>query len=142
MASPPATDRPVPVPTADDRAFWEGGAVGELRIHRCDDCTRWHHPPAPVCRWCRSRSVRPTPVAGMGTVYTFTVNHQRWFTSMPPPYVVAVVELDEQPDLRVTANVEGCPPDAVHIGQRVAVRFTELGDGTWLPAFVPVPVPT
>jgi len=137
VASPPATDRPVPVPSLDDEAFWTGGATGQLLIDRCDACTRWHHPPSPVCPSCHARSITPTPVSGFGTVFTFTVNHQPWFASMPPPYVVAVVELDEQADLRVTATLEGGPVDEVRIGQRVAVDFVQHED-VWLPLFRPV----
>ena len=76
-------------------------------------------------------------VSGRGTVFTFTVNHHPFHPDVPPPYTIAIVELDEQPDLRVVANVVGCDPDAVTIGLPVAVDF-EIQDDHAVPVFRPV----
>jgi uncharacterized OB-fold protein len=74
-------------------------------------------------------------VAGTGVVYACTVNHHPWLPGWDTPYAVAIVALDEQPDVRITTNVVGCDPDAVHIGARVRVRF-EAREDVWLPLFV------
>ena len=50
--------------------------------------------------------------------------------------MIANVALEEDPSVRLTTNVVGCEPDAVHIGQEVAVRFEPHGD-VWLPLFEP-----
>ena len=55
-----------------------------------------------------------------------------------PPYVIAIVELDEQPGLRLTTNIVNCPVEAVHIGMRVRVLFDHRED-VWLPLFEPLP---
>jgi hypothetical protein len=47
--------------------------------------------------------------------------------------VVAIVELDEQPGLRLSTNLVGDVP-ADPIGARVGVEFVE-DDGIWLPLF-------
>jgi uncharacterized OB-fold protein len=67
---------------------------------------------------------------------TATVNHQAWYPGWPETYVVAIVELDEQPGLRLTTNLVG---DVARnpIGTRVHVEFVE-DDGIWLPVFAPV----
>ena len=129
--------RPLPVPTEDERAFWAGGAAGCLLVHRCRACQRWFHPPAPVCPYCFDREVGPEPVSGRATVWAATVNHQPWFPSLPPPYVVAIVELSEQPGLRMLTNVVGCDPARVAPGMAVAVEFEPLADEIWLPVFRP-----
>jgi len=49
------------------------------------------------------------------------------------PYVLAVVQLDEQDDLRLLTNILSCPPAEVTIGMPVEVEFMERGD-----AFIPV----
>jgi uncharacterized OB-fold protein len=77
-------------------------------------------------------------VSGRGEVWAHTVNHQPWFPAMPPPYVVAIVELVEEPGLRLTTNIVGCPPDDVRAGMGVEVGFEDVGGGVWLPLFRPV----
>jgi uncharacterized OB-fold protein len=119
-----------------DEHFWRGGAGGRLLILRCDDCGFWLHPPGPVCRRCFGRRLTPAPVSGRGRVRTFTVNHQPWFPALPPPYVLAIVELVEQPGLQFLTRLVDVEPDAVRAGLAVAVRFEAHGD-VHLPLFAP-----
>ena len=63
---------------------------------------------------------------------------RHWIHGFDPPYAVAIVELDEQPGLRLTTNVVGCEPDQVAIGMRVRVTFEER-DGVHVPLFEPEP---
>ena len=86
-----AVPRPIPRLDPDNRAFWTGGAHGELRIHHCHDCDSWNHPPMPVCRKCLSENVAAEAVPGTGVVDTFTVNHQAWGPGMETPFVIARV---------------------------------------------------
>jgi uncharacterized OB-fold protein len=72
-------------------------------------------------------------VSGHGSVYSFTINCQQWVPDLPR-YVVALVELDEQPGLRLFTNIIGCDPDDVAIGDRVTVDFVAAGE-IWLPLF-------
>jgi uncharacterized OB-fold protein len=129
--------RKLPLITPETAAFWQGGQAGRLMIHHCGHCSRWFHPPAPVCPRCNSLDVAPTAVSGRGRVATFTVNHQAWTPALTQPYVVAIVDLDEQPGLRLLSNVVGMPPEQVHIGVPVQVRFEQHED-VWLPLFEPV----
>jgi uncharacterized OB-fold protein len=125
----------LPAPQVDDdnRAFWTGGRDGELRINRCGDCGFYIHPPTPRCPQCLSERVAPEPVSGRGHVYTFTVNQRAWAPGLDVPYVIAIVELEEQHGLRLMTNIVGCPPDAVTVDMPVQVEFREQGD-----AFAPV----
>ncbi|MDJ0788559.1 MAG: OB-fold domain-containing protein [Myxococcota bacterium] len=115
--------------------FWRGGERGELRFLRCTACRTFVHPPAPVCPECLGRELRAEAVSGRGEVLTFTVNHQPWIPGFDPPYVIAIVALDEQEGLRLTTNVVGCEPEDVSIGARVRVVFEERDD-VWIPLFV------
>ncbi len=76
----------------------------------------------------------PEPSCGRGEVLTFTINRQQWLPALPPPYVIAVVGLDDDPDLRMTTRLVDVEPEHVSIGMRVSVFFEEAGD-VWLPLF-------
>src|SRR3546814_12508826 len=54
--------------------------------------------------------------------------------TMPPPYVIANVALEEDASVRLTTHGVGCEPDDVRLGQEVAVRFEQQGD-VFLPLF-------
>jgi acetyl-CoA acetyltransferase len=79
-----------------------------------------------------------TPVSGQAVIAGFTINRHQWLPHFPPPYVVAVVALDEDPSVRLTTNIVACEPEEVAIGMRVRVVFERQGD-FWLPLFEPVP---
>jgi acetyl-CoA acetyltransferase/uncharacterized OB-fold protein len=132
--------RPLPELTPANERFWTGGADGTLHIDGCGDCGALVHPPVPVCQVCRSRNRVMVPVSGRATVIGFTVNHHSWTPAFEPPYVIANVALEEDPSVRLTTNVVDCDPDAVHVGQRVAVRF-EHHEDVWLPLFAPTGEP-
>jgi len=118
---------PIPTTAGDTAAFWTGGHAGRLLITTCEDCGHRAHPPHPRCRSCFSERVAPAPVSGRATVYSFTINRQAWSAGLEVPYVIAVVELDEQPGLRLLTNIVGCPVEAVAIGDAVEVAFIARG---------------
>jgi len=76
-------------------------------------------------------------VSGKGTVFTFTVNRHAFNPTVPVPYVIAIVELVEQADLRFMTNIVDCDVDTVHIGMPVEVTFEPAGDAAWAPVFRP-----
>ncbi|OZG30479.1 hypothetical protein DFR67_107289 [Williamsia limnetica] len=131
------TGRMLPEVTLESQAFWTGGFEGELRIYRCQDCRGWIHPPVGACWRCRSRNVGPEAASGRARIASFTINHHPWLPAFPPPYVIAVVELDDQPDVRLTTCIVEIDVDAVEIGMAVEVVFEEHDDVA-LPFFRPV----
>lgn len=135
MDDAPAPRIPPPI-TGANRAFWTGGASGQLLIQWCTGCARWVHPPVEACPACGG-ALAPRPVSGDGTVFTFTVNRHPFNPSVPVPYVIAIVELVEQPGLRFTTNLVGCAVDDVHVGMPVEVTFEPAGDEAWAPVFRP-----
>jgi len=93
-----------------------------------------------VCPKCLSRELAPAPVSGRATVHAYTVNHQAWIPGFDPPYVVAIVTIAEQDDVRLTTNIVNCEPADVTIGMPVRVVFEQRED-VWLPLFEPDPDP-
>lgn len=129
--------RMLPEITSINEDFWTGGAQGELRIYRCGGCGRFFHPPSRICHRCRSRDVGPEAVSGYARVAACTVNYHQWFPEFDPPYSVAIVELSDEPDVRLTTNVVGCDPEQVEVGMPVCVEFEDW-DPVWIPVFRPV----
>jgi acetyl-CoA acetyltransferase/uncharacterized OB-fold protein len=134
------TERTLPLLTFDSEFFWTGGADGTLRFRQCQDCGALQHPPGPLCTACRSADIGVTEVAGTGTLVSYTVNHQTWNPAFPPPYVVGLVAIDEDPRVRLTTNIVGCESDDLAMGTRVKVRFEEAGD-LYIPLFEPAGEP-
>ncbi|MGZ5364193.1 MAG: Zn-ribbon domain-containing OB-fold protein [Mycobacterium sp.] len=137
--------RLAPSPTAESMPFWTGGREGQLLINRCHACRRFFHPPGPACWRCRSTDVAPEPVSGRGKVAAYTVNRQPWIPGLEPPYIIAMVELEDEPDVRLITNVVDVSVEDVCVGLPVEVFFEDWTDPSgdeqsrvWLPLFRPV----
>jgi uncharacterized OB-fold protein len=127
-----------PYPEIDEanRFFWTAGEAGELKFLRCQACRAFVHPPAPRCRACLGEALAPEVVSGRATVEAYTVNHHPWHPAFPPPYVVAIVSIEEDPGVRLTTNIVDCAPEAVRLGLAVQAQFRQAGPA-WLPVFAP-----
>ena len=131
--------KPVPEPDRDTLGFWEGCRAGELRILRCRDCGTYIHQPAPRCHACLSDNLEWQRVSGRGRVYSWVVVHHGTLPgfAQETPYVVAFVDLGEQPGLRILSNVVGCDPAEIRDGFEVSVDFADAGEDVRLPIFRP-----
>jgi uncharacterized OB-fold protein len=74
------------------------------------------------------------PVSGRGRVHSWTVNRYAFNPDMPPPYILAEVELEEQRNLLLLSNLVGIDPALVRFGMPVQVEFDHVDD-TWIPVF-------
>jgi uncharacterized protein len=128
---------PTPMLTADNRFFWEGAKEHKLMILRCDACGTYIHLPRPVCRKCLSFDLSPAEVSGRATLYSYTVTHKVFhpYVADKVPYIVATVELVEQPGLMLLTNIVGLDEADVQIGMALEVSFQPLGPETVLPVF-------
>lgn len=140
-------DKPVPQVDPESEAYWEAAGEGELVLQRCRSCGERQFYPRAVCRHCWSRDLAFEPVAGTGTVHSFTRCHvpgQPGYDE-ETPYLVALVELDlpaENPSgraVRMTTHVVGCPPEEVTVDMPVEVTFRAVGEdpAVHLPVFEP-----
>jgi uncharacterized OB-fold protein len=75
-------------------------------------------------------------VSGRAVVHSFTVNCQQWFPDAEP-YVIGLVTIAEQDDVRLTTNIIDIDADDVEIGMEVEVAF-DHADDVWFPVFRPV----
>lgn len=120
-----------------NRFFWTSGAQGVLRFLRCERCRRYVHPPAPLCPYCEDGQGRlePEAVSGRGRLHSFTVNYQQWIPD-DGPYVVGLVTIDEQDDVRLMTNIVDCAAAELEAEMPVEVTFEQHED-VWLPLFRP-----
>jgi uncharacterized OB-fold protein len=131
---------PVPEPDIDSAPFWAGLRRHELAILRCGECRTFVHPPQASCPRCLSLALVPEPVSGRGVVYSFTVANREFAPGIKPPYVVALVDLEEQESLRIVTNLVNVAARDVRIGMGVRVLFCDLeldGEDVTLAYFEP-----
>jgi uncharacterized protein len=128
-------ERALPRPSPESADFWAGTAVGELRLQRCRPRGHVYFPPQPFCPQCSAAEVDTFVASGRGRLYSYVISHLK-APGFDPPYVLAVVELDEGPRI-LTNLVDVAPaPDTFELDMIVRVTFTPVGDVV-LPMFRP-----
>jgi uncharacterized protein len=119
--------------------FWDAAREEKLMILRCQACGFYVHWPRPCCKRCHSFDLQPAPMSGHARLYSYTVGVQAfhpWFESRLP-YVLAVVELEEQKNLKMLTNIVDCSEENVVIGMPLAVTFEHVSPDFSLPMFRP-----
>jgi len=133
--------KPVPVPTAATRPFWNALAEGKLMLQQCGACSTLFHYPRAFCPECLSPDLAWREVTGSGALYTYTITRRPTHPLFADevPQRLAVVELDEGPKLTTTlVNVREAD---IRIGMRLAPVFEKQQDGkTTLLRFQPAEV--
>jgi uncharacterized OB-fold protein len=131
--------RPRPEPDESSAPFWDGAAVGRLVLQRCASCTRYQYPPDVVCVHCQSPDIEFTTMSGRGTLYSYAIVDRAFHAGFVEalPYVVALVELDEQAGLKLLTNIVEAEPSTLQIGMPLEVVFEARGDVV-IPQFRPV----
>lgn len=122
-----------PVVTADTAFFWDGTAVGELRIQRCGDCGALRHPPGPMCPRCGSPGQEYIVAVGTGEIFSYVVHRHPPVPGKRLPIVIALVQLDE--GVRVLGELLGADPEQVEIGMPVRACYDRIDDELTLPAW-------
>jgi uncharacterized OB-fold protein len=131
-------DKPLPCINSDNKPFWEGCRLHELRFQQCADCGHVRWPPAIICPECHSSETAWLVSKGIGKVYTFVVYHEPFHPAFVSdlPYVVAIVALDEGPHL--LTNIIDCNPEDVACDMPVMVIWEDVTDEVTLPKFKPL----
>jgi len=136
---------PPVLPVFDDESapFWEGTRQGELRIQQCAETGRLIFPPRATSPFAPHVEPGWTAVSGRGRIWSFVVPHaplMAQFTELAP-YNVILVELDEDPRVRLVGNLVKRPdgdineldPATIRIGARVRVVFERVDERITLP---------
>jgi uncharacterized OB-fold protein len=120
---------PQPLPDLDTEGFWQATARGELALCRCQTCHLWLQPPLERCSSCAGPTAFE-PVSGTGRVFSYIVVRHPAVAGFDDqlPMVVAMIELDEQVGLRLSARIAALPEE-VEIGARVTAELVPIPGG-------------
>jgi len=124
-------------PDAWTLPFWHAAREHRLVAPKCTSCGTFRFPPGPFCHECQHQQVDLVELPGTGTVFTYTVARHAVVPELAGvvPYVIAAIEVDGAPGVRMIANVVECDPDAVSIGSRVSVLWDDASDEVTIPRF-------
>ncbi len=131
------TDRILPVPDETSAPYWAASAEHVLTLPRCSKCREFTLPPDITCPNCHTLEPDFTwePVSGRGKVRTWTVVRHSFLQGFELPFVLVDVQLDEQPRVRMVAQLVDGPDAPLALGDAVTVTFQDLAPGVSVPAF-------
>ncbi len=131
LPAPSLAEQGIADPTTE--AFWQACFERKLLIQKCASCGHHQFYPRPFCLACESDDVSWIESSGSGTVYSVTTVRVPVTDELPPPYLLALVDLDE--GVRLLSNVEG---SELRIGERVSLAWRERPKLPPLPVFLRV----
>lgn len=132
--------KPVPAPTPETEAFWEGCAQGRFLLQHCSRCRHVQFYPRPLCTQCHGSDLEWRAAGGGGRIHSYTIVYRGPGPAFDAdvPYGLVLVDLDEGP--RILANLRGAS-EGVEIGSRVRLYFEPRG-GIHLPQAEPEAAPS
>ncbi len=115
------------IPLRPDAGFKipdDPGAKPYLVASKCKSCGKFFYPTRAICLNCGSQEMVETPLAGKGSVYTYTtVHHQVPGALLKVPYVLAIIAMDEGCSVRTVITEKW---ESVKVGQRVEAYFEKI----------------
>lgn len=129
--------RPRPAPDDVTGFYWDAAAEHRLVLQRCRSCAKFQFPPEICCLHCQAEDFEPAEVSGRGVIYSYSVVDRPLHAGFVDdlPYVVVLVELDDQPELRILTNLVDVPEGtSLSCGMPVEAVFEDR-DGVTLPQF-------
>jgi len=121
--------KPVPVPDALSKPFWDAVQERRLVLQTCTACNRKQYPPEPRCAACGSAEhLEWREVKGRGRIYGYCVMYDSRLIPLheDQPFNIAVIKLEEDPEIMFFSHLPGTPPDQVPVGATVEIYFEEL----------------
>lgn len=124
--------KPIPQPDALSKPFWDAVNERRLIIQNCTACKRLQYPPEQRCANCGSAdNLEWREVRGRGKIDGYAVVHDSRFRQLQAdqPYNLAIINLEEDPDIKFYSHLPGTPVDGVPVGANVEVVFEVVAPG-------------
>jgi len=115
-----------PSVSRDTAFFWEGVKAHELRIQRRPDGSL-QHPPLPAVWQDKAKPIDYVVSGGTGKVFSFVVHHAPKVPGRTPPFVIALVELEE--GVRMLGELRNVDSATVKIGMLVRATYIDFPAG-------------
>lgn len=122
----------IPVPDEVSKPFWDACNKRKLVVQNCKTCARLQYPPEKACAKCgSSQDLEWREVSGRGKISGYIVIYDSRIKRIQAeqPLNMAVVALDEDPEINFLSNLPGTPLDEVPVGASVQVDFEEVAPG-------------
>jgi uncharacterized OB-fold protein len=125
---------PKPIPVGDEvsKPFWDACNQKRLVVQNCTACNRKQYPPQERCAKCgKAETLEWKEVTGRGTIYSYCVMYDSRIKPLQAdqPFNIAVVSLDEDPEIKFLSSLPGTPLDQVPVGGKVEVTWEDVGEG-------------
>ena len=122
----------IPVPDEVSQPFWDAVQERRLIVQQCSGCNTLQYPPRATCQDCNSDQLTWKETSGKGHVLTWGVLEDSHLPvrAADQPLNLAVVTLDEDPNINFYSNLPGTPVRQVKVGDAVEVTFVEAPDGS------------
>ncbi len=119
--------KPVPGIEGPNKEILEGWKRHELTCQRCKNCGLRRFPSQTTCPNCLSLEWEWSKIGNKGKVFSYVIVHQ---SSLPmfagPPYGVAIVSIDDTPEVRWMADIVIDDPWKIHVGMPVEAVFDDV----------------
>jgi uncharacterized OB-fold protein len=120
------------VPDEVSQPFWDAVQERRLIVQKCSGCNALQYPPRAACQDCNSKELTWVETSGKGHVLTWGVLEDSHLPvrAADQPLNLAVVTLDEDPNINFYSNLPGTPVRQVKVGDAVEVTYVEAPDGS------------
>lgn len=133
-------EKPIPLKTQDNHPYWDGADQHELVLQKCKSCNEYAHPPGPSCTKCGSTDLywESQGSTVLGKVYSYVVSYRPFLPGFQNdcPLIIAVVELEHLPQLKIIGNVLNCSPDDIQVGLPVKMIWQYITEDRAIPQWV------
>ena len=129
--------KPIPQPSVETRRYWEGCKRHELWLPFCTNGEQSFFYPRVFCPRCFSWEIEWRQASGRGTLYSFAIQYRAQAPGFEPPYVTAIVQLEEGPRLMTNLVQIEPDPEKIRCDMPVEVLVEDISDEISLPMFRP-----
>ena len=118
-----------------ESGFWQGLKQRKLKFQKCSACGTFSHPPRVRCAKCKGEAWEWVESSGKGRIYSWTVVRQEVHPAFRVPFEVVLVEMVNEPGVRLISNLVDCGPEEVSFDMPVELCFREVTREWALPMF-------
>lgn len=127
--------KPIPVPDATSKPFWDALKEKRLIVQNCSACNRRQYPPQETCAQCgKADNLGWLQTSGRGKINGYSVMYDSRVGPLQAdqPFNIAVIELEDDPAIKFLSHLPGVPVEQVPVGASVVVDFQDVGEGMFV----------